>query len=61
MSEWNKGQPKKTGTYRVLLEDNTQEKAHFFRCQITGQQEWSRDDGSYIYENIVGWMLYDGE
>lgn len=61
MGAWNKGQPQKTGDYVVLLEDGSTEKAHFFRCQITGQREWSRSDGSYIYDNIIGWMPYDGE
>ncbi len=60
MAMWNKGQPGKTGDYLILLEDGSTEQAHFFRCQITGQQEWSRPDGSYIYENIVGWLRCDG-
>ena len=59
MAIWNKGQPQQTGNYLVLLEDGTEEQAHFFRCQITGQREWSRPDGSYIYDNIVGWIPYD--
>ncbi len=58
MPVWNEGDPKKTGDYVILLEDGTKEIAHFFKCQITGQHEWSREDGSYIYENIVGWMPY---
>lgn len=61
MPIWNKGTPKRTGDYYVLLEDGTEELAHFFRCQITGQKEWSRKDGSYIYDNILGWMQYDRE
>lgn len=60
MAIWNQGQPRKTGDYMILLEDGTQEVAHFFKCQITGQYEWSRKDGSYIYDNITGWMPYDG-
>lgn len=60
MTCWNKGQPRVTGDYLILMEDGSTEQAHFFRCQITGQQEWSRADGSYIYDNIVGWMSYDG-
>ena len=60
MAIWNKGQPRKTGDYMILLEDGTREAAHFFKCQITGRYEWSRKDGSYIYENIIGWMPHDG-
>lgn len=59
MAVWNPNNPKKSGDYLILLEDGTKETAHFFRCQITGQQEWSRADGSYIYDNIVGWMDCD--
>ena len=61
MAIWNKGTPKQTGNYLVLLEEGKTEQAHFFRCQMTGQKEWSRSDGSYIYENIIGWMPYDGQ
>lgn len=60
MAVWNRGQPRVTGDYLILLEDGSTESAHFFRCQITGQQEWSRADSSYIYDNIIGWMPYDG-
>lgn len=61
MMSWNKGQPKQTGNYMILLENGSVEQARFFRCQITGQQEWSRTDGSYIYDNIMGWVPYDGQ
>lgn len=60
MPLWNKGEPRVTGDYLILLENNRTEKAHFFRCQITGEMEWSRVDGSYIYENIIGWIPHDG-
>lgn len=56
MALWNKGNPKKTGEYCILLEDGEILKAHFFKCQLTGRMEWSREEGSYIYENIMGWM-----
>lgn len=59
VKSWNKGQ-KRTGDYTILLEDGSVEQAHLFRCQITGQQEWSRADDSYIYDNIIGWAPYDG-
>lgn len=60
MALWKKGEPKETGDYIVLLEDGNTEHVHFFKCQMTGQKEWSRIDGSYVYENIVGWIPYDG-
>lgn len=59
MNKWNNEIPKHTGDYLILLEDGNEEKAHFFKCQITGQMEWSRADGTYIYENIIGWMPCD--
>ena len=60
MAVWNKGKPKQTGDYIVLLDDESVLIAHFFHCQLTGQHEWSRQDGSYIYGNIIGWLNYDG-
>ena len=60
MALWNKGEPKQTGDYLILLEDGNRQPAYFFCCQLTRQHEWSLPDGSYIYENIVGWMNYDG-
>lgn len=60
MALWRDGIPKATGDYHVLLEDGTQKVAHFFKCQMTGQWEWEEPDGSYIYENIVGWLPYVG-
>lgn len=60
MALWNTGYPNATGDYIILLEDGTTVQAHFFRCQMTGQHEWSRPDGSYIYDNIIGWIPYDG-
>ncbi|MFR8547748.1 MAG: hypothetical protein ACLVEV_03865 [Lachnospiraceae bacterium] len=57
---WNTGYPSKSGTYITLLEDGEEVVAKYFRCQMTGQCEWSRFDGEYIYDNIIGWLPYDG-
>lgn len=61
MALWNKGEPRVTGDYIILLEGGETIHAHFFRCQMSGQMEWSRPDGSYIYETIIGWMDDDGK